>query len=111
MLIRIHRCKVEPGRDWEFSQGIREHAIPEVSRVEGIEYSVFGRRLEGQEHRFVNVTLWRDLDAVRQHTGEDVQTRLIFDGESGMIREDSVEYYEVFGATDPQEHVERRRSD
>ena len=110
MLIRIHRATVEAARDWEFSQGIRERAIPEVSKVEGIEYSVFGRRFEGQRHQFVNVTLWRDFDAIRQHTGEDVQTRLIFDGESEMIVESSVEYYEVFGATDPDEHVERHRS-
>jgi len=106
MLIRIHRATVEAGRDWEFSQGIREKAIPEVEKVEGIEYSVFGRRFEGQRHQFINVTLWRDYDAIRQHTGEDVQTRLIFDGESEMIVESTVEYYEAFGATDPEELAE-----
>ncbi len=98
MLIRVHRCRVEPGREWEFNQGIRDSAIPLAAKMEGMDYSAFGRRLDGAEHRFINVTIWRDLDAVRAHVGEDVHTRLIFDGEADLIVNEEIEYYELIGA-------------
>lgn len=98
MLIRIHRCRVAPGLEWEFNKGIRDKAIPEARRLEGIEYSIFGRKLDGDTHHFVNVTVWHDYDHVRRETGEALDRRLIFDGEATMIVEDSVEFYEVIGS-------------
>lgn len=98
MLIRIHRCRVAPGMEGEFSKGIRNHAIPEARALPGIDYSVFGRRLEGPDHHFVNVTIWHDYEAVQRQTGESLDARLIFDGEGEMIAQDSVEFYEVIGS-------------
>jgi hypothetical protein len=97
VLIRVHRCSVVPGREWEFNQGIRNGAIPWVAALEGVDYSAFGRRIEGSEHHFINVTMWRDLDAVREHSGPDVHSRLIFDGAADLIAEDTIEYYEMIG--------------
>ncbi len=68
-----------------------------VATIDGIDYSAFGRRMEGTEHRFINVTMWRDLDAVREHSGPDEHSRLIFDGEADLISEDEIEYYEMIG--------------
>ncbi len=31
-----------------------------VATIDGIDYSAFGRRMEGTKHRFINVTVWRD---------------------------------------------------
>lgn len=107
VVIRIHRCRVARADDWQFVQGIRETAIPQVARVEGIEFSAFGRRIEGGGNHYVNVTVWRDYDALRKLTGEDVQSRLIFDGNLDLITEDSVEFFEVFASVDPQDLVER----
>ncbi len=98
MLIRVHRCRVVPGREWEFNQGIRKSAIPLVAKIEGIDYSSFGRRLHGTEHRFINVTIWRDLESVREYSGQDEHSRLIFDGESDLILDDEIEYYELIGS-------------
>lgn len=97
MLIRIHRCRVLPGREWEFNQGIRKGAIPLVAALGGVDYSAFGRRIEGSEHHFINVTMWRDLDAVREHSGANEHSRLIFDGDADLIAEDTIEYYEMIG--------------
>lgn len=107
MVIRIHRCRVQPGHEWEFVQGIRQSALPQVSTVHGIEYTVFGRRIQDQESHFVNVTIWRDYEALQTMTGPDVQSRLVFDGELGLVIEDSIEFFEVFGDVDPQDLVER----
>lgn len=98
LVIRVHRCRVAPGVEGEFSKGIRDKAVPAARALTGIEYSAFGRRLDGQDHHFINVTIWHDYEQVRQQTGDSLDARLIFDGEAQMIVEDSIEFYEVIGS-------------
>lgn len=68
-----------------------------MAALDGVDYSAFGRRIEGSEHHFINVTMWRDLDAVREHSGANEHSRLIFDGDADLIAEDTIEYYEMIG--------------
>jgi len=95
VFIRIHRAIVVPGKELEFTAGLRESAIPHAIALPEVLQSHFGRRFHADRHQFVNVTLWDDDAALEAVAGLDRHSRLVFDGESGMIESDSVELYEV----------------
>jgi antibiotic biosynthesis monooxygenase (ABM) superfamily enzyme len=95
VFIRVHRATVRPGTEAAFTAGIRSSAIPHAAGLPEVLDSHFGRRLEGDRHVFVNVTLWADDAALTAIAGLDRQSRLVFDGEAGMIESDAVELYEI----------------
>ncbi len=99
-VIRVIRTRVKQGLEEEFMKGIRESASPWVRDQPGIEYAVFGRRLDGHTHSYVNVSVWNDLTALVALTGEDLHRPLELDGASKLTEEVEVELYEL--VEDPQ---------
>jgi hypothetical protein len=96
-VIRVTRTRVSRGNEEEFVHDLRRKAIPMLGDEAGIIYGAFGRRLEGDTHVFVGVSVWTDMAALMRLTGDDTHAPLELDGGNELVDEASVELYEMIG--------------
>ena len=97
MVIRVTRSHVSVGREEEFSKDIRESALPKIADDAGIVYGAFGRRVDGERHVFISISVWDDMGALMRLTGDDLHAPLELDGASELVDDSSVELYELVG--------------
>ena len=97
MVIRVFRALPKPGAADEFAELVRTVSIPFVERTPGLVACYAGRGIGLTADEVVMVSIWQDVDALKNMTGEDWETAVIPDpGEAERIESCSVDHYDEF---------------
>jgi quinol monooxygenase YgiN len=93
MTLRIFRVKVRQGRAAEFKRMVQEQSIPWLERSDGMLGYFAGEPHDDSSHEFVMVTLWRDVDALKEFAGNAWQTPVVTDDEAPLVEVMSADHY------------------
>lgn len=98
MLIRVFRAEPKPGREGELADLVETVSIPFVQRQDGMVACYAGRGIGRSAGEVVMVSIWENVDALKNMTGEDWETEVIPDTrEAERIERCSVDHYETVG--------------
>jgi heme-degrading monooxygenase HmoA len=95
MIIRVFRPTIHPGKENEFESFLRDTAVPLVSRQPGLVAQHVGRPCGPSSSAYVYVTIWEDVDSIQAFAGERWQDAVIAPEEEHLLRDTSIEHYEV----------------
>jgi heme-degrading monooxygenase HmoA len=93
MIIRVFRCTPKAGAAEELERLARDVSVPFVDSQPGLVARYTGR---GPGDEMLMISVWQDLDALKNMTGEDWESEVIPDERiSELIAESSVRNYEA----------------
>jgi hypothetical protein len=95
MIIRVFRPTIHPGKEGEFESFLDDTARPLLARQSGLVAQYIGRPTDGSSAEYVYITIWKDVDSVRSFAGERWQEAVIDPGEAHLLKETSIEHYEL----------------
>jgi heme-degrading monooxygenase HmoA len=98
MIIRVYHARPKPGVADELTRLAVEVAIPFVERQPGLVARYTGRGIGETGDELVMVSVWEDLNAMKNMTGEDWQSPVVPDERlEALIAESFLEHYESIG--------------
>ncbi|MEO0501407.1 MAG: antibiotic biosynthesis monooxygenase [Pseudomonadota bacterium] len=71
MILRTWHGRTRRADADDYERFLIDRAAPDYGAVPGLDSVTFTRRDEGDISHFLLVTLWRDMDAVREFAGDD----------------------------------------
>ena len=96
MIIRVFSARPKPGMADELAQLIEEVSIPFVDRQPGLLARHTGRGFGATGDELLMISVWENLDALKNMTGEDWESEVIPDErERERIEECFVHQYEA----------------
>lgn len=95
MIVRVFRARVRRGKHAEFERMLRKVWIPRVKEQKRLISFYSGGPAGRTADGFTMVTVWPDLDAVQASMGSDWETVVIHPEERLVLRQVSVDHYEV----------------
>lgn len=102
MVIRVFRAQPKPGKGDEFAALVETVSIPFVEGQPGLVACYAGRGIGRSAGEVVMVSVWENIEALRQMTGEDWETEVIPDPrEAERIEHCSVAHYEAMSKPAP----------
>src|SRR5216684_823720 len=98
MIIRIFRARPQPGADEQLARLAEEVSIPFVDAQPGLVARYTGRGVGATGNELVMVSVWQDLDAMKNLTGENWDNPVLPDERlEPLIAESFLHVYESFG--------------
>ena len=96
MIIRVFRCTPRPGAVDGLENLAKEVSVPFVDSQPGLVARYTGRGIGGTGDELLMISVWENLDALKNMTGEDWESEVIPDERiSELIEESSVRNYEA----------------
>jgi heme-degrading monooxygenase HmoA len=100
VIVRVFRARVRPGTAADFEVMLREQSIPLLRTADGL-LSWWGGRPLGQAGEFVVVTVWRDLESLKEFAGPDWQREGVIPAdELPLLDETVLHHYELIDSSD-----------
>jgi quinol monooxygenase YgiN len=96
MIIRVFRAKIKADKVSDFKRMVQEQSIPWLTSTAGMLGYFAGEPIAEEEPEFVMVTLWQDLDALKEFVGENWQTPIVTADEAPLVEEMAAHHYERF---------------
>jgi heme-degrading monooxygenase HmoA len=98
MIIRVFRARPRPGAVDELTRFAEEVSIPFVDSQPGLVARYVGRGAGATGDELLMITVWKDLDAMKNMTGEDWEDPVIPDERlEPLIEESFLQHYESIG--------------
>ena len=98
MIIRIFRALPQPGAADELARLAEEISIPFVDGQSGLVARYAGRGAGATGEELVMVSVWEDLEAMKNMTGDDWESPVIPDDRlEPLIAESFLHHYEAIG--------------
>jgi heme-degrading monooxygenase HmoA len=98
MIIRVFRARPQPGTAGEVARLAEETSIPFVDSQPGLVARYTGRGVGATGEELVMVTVWEDLDALKNMTGAEWEQAVIPDERlEPLIAESFLHHYESIG--------------
>jgi hypothetical protein len=98
VIIRIFRARPQPGADEQLARLAEEVSIPFVDAQPGVVVRYTGRGVGATGNELVMVSVWQDLDAMKNLTGENWDNPVLPDERlEPLIAESFLHVYESFG--------------
>jgi heme-degrading monooxygenase HmoA len=95
MIIRVFRPTIHPGKEDEFELFLRETAVPLVSRQSGLVAQHVGKPRDSSSTEYVFVTVWEDVESIREFAGDRWQEAVIAPEEAHLLKDTWIGHYEV----------------
>lgn len=98
MIARIWHGKTKAEHFEEYSEFMRERAIPDYQKTDGFIRLSFLRRLEDDVAHFQLMTYWESLEVIKGFAGEDFELAKYYPEDTDYLLEfeERVVHYEVF---------------
>lgn len=98
MIARIWHGKTKAEHFEEYSEFMRERAIPDYQKTDGFIRLSFLRRLEDGVAHFQLMTYWESLEVIKGFAGEDFELAKYYPEDTDYLLEfeERVVHYEVF---------------
>ena len=100
MIVRFFRAKIKPGKLSEWQEKVEKFSIPWLMSQHGMLGYYPGKPLKPDSREFSMVSLWGDLDSLKESVGEDYTQVVLLEDEASLVEESSVDHYELFGVTE-----------
>ena len=71
MIVRVFRARAQPGKSDELARLAREVSIPFVDSQPGLVARYTGRGVGATGDELTMVSVWEDLDAMKNMTGDE----------------------------------------
>jgi heme-degrading monooxygenase HmoA len=99
MITRLWHGKVLTRKAVQYRKFVNERAIPDYRSIRGNLSVLILERADGDVTHFMTITLWEDLEAIREFAGEDVELAKYYpeDQEYLLEFEPRVVHYDVVG--------------
>jgi heme-degrading monooxygenase HmoA len=98
MVIRVFRARAQPGTTDELARLAQEASIPFVDAQPGLVARYTGRGIGATSDELTMITIWEDLDAMKNMTGDDWESAVIPDDRlEPLIAESLLHHYETIG--------------
>lgn len=94
MILRVFRARLKPGTREAFEKLCYDVSIPLVRVQPGLITLHVGKPLPDQPNEFVLVSVWNDIEAVKQFAGDTWDHPLIMPGEAALVQEATVQHYD-----------------
>ena len=95
MIVRVFRARVQPGKAAEFRKFFASEALAFVQAQKGLVRAEIGWPLSPDDDEFLMITVWHDLEALRDFAGENWMQARILPEERPLLRETFVHHYEA----------------
>lgn len=96
MIIRVFRARPKLGKAGELADLVKEISIPFVDGQPGLLARYTGRGIGSTGEEIAMITVWEDLNAMKNMTGENWESEVIPDErEAERIEECFVHHYET----------------
>ena len=96
MIVRVFRARIREGRIADFKRMVQEQSIPWLERSDGMLGYFPGEPMTASSREFVMVTLWRDVEALREFAGDSWDTPIVTADEMPLVDEMFAHHYEQF---------------
>lgn len=98
MIARIWHGKTSLAHYEIYTAFLREKAIPDYQGTPGFVKLMFLRNIVNGESHFTLITTWKDLDAIKNFAGDDIDKAKYYDEDRGFLLEfeENVRHFEVF---------------
>jgi len=98
MIIRVFRAQPMPGTTDELARLAEELSLPYVEGQPGLVARYLGRGAGSTGDELVMITVWEDLDAMKNMTGDNWESPVIPDERvEQLIAESFLHHYESIG--------------
>lgn len=98
MVIRVFRARTKPGAFEECARLAEEIAIPFVDGQPGLVARHTGKGIGATGEELIMISVWEDLDAMRNMTGDDWESAVMPDERiAELIEETFLHHYEALG--------------
>jgi quinol monooxygenase YgiN len=98
MLIRVFRAQPKPGKADEFAELVQTISVPFVESQPGLVARFTGQGIGRSDDEIVMISVWENIDALKNMTGESWEEEVIPDArEAERIETCSVHHYESIG--------------
>lgn len=95
MILRVYHAYTHSGMDRDFEAFLREVGLPLMRKQAGCRDATVGKTRWGGPPHFVVVSRWESLDHLKGFVGPNYQNPVILPEETHMVKEVSVEHFEV----------------
>lgn len=92
-LIRVFRAVAKPGREAAFQSFFTGEAVSIVRRFPGLVSVTVGLPSDSAPREFLMITTWRDLDSLKEFTGESWKEAVVKPEEAPLLDEVIVHHY------------------
>ncbi len=98
MIARIWHGRTAASDADEYTEFVKERAVPDYGSVHGLRKLCFLRRIEDDTAHFVLVTFWDSMDSVREFAGEPPEKAKYYPEDDRFLleKEEETGLYEVF---------------
>jgi quinol monooxygenase YgiN len=96
VIVRVFRAKIRPGKAAEFKKMVQAQSIPWLQRSAGMIGYFAGEPFGDDEHEFVMVTLWQDIQSLEAFAGENWRTPVVTDDEAPLVETMVAHHYLQF---------------
>ena len=98
MIIRFWRTAVIPEKIDEWDRLLGENAIGKLRQNEDCLYVFAGKDTSKQPPEVVNITIWRDLEAIKKFFGKKWKEAYIPPDEAPFIKgKTQIDHYDIIG--------------
>jgi heme-degrading monooxygenase HmoA len=103
VIARIWQGEVRRADAETYGEYIRETGFGEYGHTAGNRGAWLLRRDDGEQTRFLALSLWESLDAVRGFAGEDVEAAVLYPEDARYLLpgSSSITHYDVVDRVDP----------
>lgn len=98
MIARIWHGKTKIEHYEEYTDFMKNRAIPDYEKTEGFVKLTFLRRVEGDIAHFNLVTFWKNIEVIKNFAGNNYETAKYYPEDKKYLLEfeEKVTHYEVF---------------
>jgi quinol monooxygenase YgiN len=97
MIVRVFRARIQPGKLAKWQEKVEKFSIPWLKSQRGMLGYYPGKPLDPASKEYCMISLWQDLNALKEAVGEDYLEVVLLEDEAVLVEETSVDHYELFG--------------
>ncbi len=100
MIVRVFCARIQPDKLAEWQEKVEKYSIPWLKSQRGMLGYYPGKPLNPDSKEYCMISLWQDLDALKEAVGEDYMQVVLLEDEAALVEETSVDHYGLFGVTE-----------
>ena len=96
MILRVFRAVIREGKTEEFRRMVQEQSIPWLEDSDGMLGYFPGEPFGSNEREFTMITLWRDIDSLKNFAGKEWDNPVVTADEVPLVEAMYAHHYQRF---------------
>ena len=100
MIARIWHGTTAVAHYEEYTEFMKERAVPDYQKTEGFKKLTFLRNIKNNVAHFTLITFWENMEVIKNFAGDDYEKAKYYPEDSNYLLdfEETVTHYEVFAS-------------